>query len=58
MFKGLFKRLKGGEASAKPRKKTTKDDAEYIVLFGTQYGSTEGMAKAFFKGLVAISSTT
>ena len=53
MFGGLIKRLKKKEGSVKKQKKWSKDEAEYIFLFGTQSGNTESMAKAFFKGLLA-----
>lgn len=53
MLGGLFKRSKKKEASGKRRKKWSKEEAEYILLFGTQSGNTEIMAKAFFKGLLA-----
>lgn len=52
MFKGLINRFKRKEASGKIRKKYSKEEAEYILLFGTQSGNTQSMAKAFFKGLV------
>ena len=52
MFKGLINRFKGKEASSKNRRKCSKEEAEYILLFGTQSGNTQSMAKAFFKGLV------
>jgi sulfite reductase (NADPH) flavoprotein alpha-component len=53
MFGGLIKRLKRTEVSSKTRKKCSKEDAEYILLYGTQSGNTQSMAKAFFKGLLA-----
>ena len=53
MLGGLFKRLKTKKTSGKIRKKSSKEDAEYILLFGTQSGNTESMAKNFFKGLLA-----
>ena len=53
MLGGLMNRLKGKESSGKNRKKWSKEEAEYILLFGTHTGSTEIMAKAFFKGLIA-----
>jgi sulfite reductase (NADPH) flavoprotein alpha-component len=52
MFKGLINRFKRKEASSKNRRKYSKEEAEYILLFGTQSGNTQSMAKAFFKGLV------
>jgi sulfite reductase (NADPH) flavoprotein alpha-component len=52
MFKGLINRFKRKEASSKNRRKCSKEEAEYILLFGTQSGNTQSMAKAFFKGLV------
>jgi sulfite reductase (NADPH) flavoprotein alpha-component len=52
MFKGLINRFKIKEASSKNRRKYSKEEAEYILLFGTQSGNTQSMAKAFFKGLV------
>ncbi|MAW65345.1 MAG: hypothetical protein CMD18_04025 [Flavobacteriales bacterium] len=53
MFGGLIKRLKRKEVSGKTRKKYSKEEAEYILLFGTQSGNTQSMAKAFYKGLLA-----
>jgi sulfite reductase (NADPH) flavoprotein alpha-component len=53
MLGSLIKRLKRKEVSGKIRKKCSKKDAEYILLFGTHSGNTESMAKAFFKGLLA-----
>ena len=53
MFGGLIKRLKRKEASGKIKKKYSKAEAEYILLFGTHSGNTQSMAKAFFKGLLA-----
>ena len=52
MFGGLIKRLKRKDKSSKTRKKYSKEEAEYILLFGTQSGNTQSMAKAFFKGLL------
>jgi sulfite reductase (NADPH) flavoprotein alpha-component len=53
MLGGLIKRLKRKEISGKTRKKWSKEEAEYILLFGTQSGNTQNMAKTFFKGLLA-----
>ena len=53
MFGGLINRLKGKDSTGKNRKKWSKEEAEYILLFGTHTGSTEIMAKAFFKGLIS-----
>jgi sulfite reductase (NADPH) flavoprotein alpha-component len=53
MLGGLIKRFKKKEVSGKIRKKWSKKEAEYILLFGTHSGNTENMAKAFFKGLLA-----
>jgi hypothetical protein len=40
--------LKRKEASGKIKKKYSKAEAEYILLFGTHSGNTQSMAKAFF----------
>jgi len=53
MLTGLIKRLKTKKVSGKIRKKYSKEEADYILLFGTQSGNTQSMAKAFFKGLMA-----
>ena len=53
MLGGLIKRFKKKKVSGKIRKKWSKKEAEYILLFGTHSGNTENMAKAFFKGLLA-----
>jgi len=53
MLGGLINRLKRKKVSPKTRKKSSKEDAEYILLYGTQSGNTQTMAKAFFKGLLA-----
>jgi hypothetical protein len=48
MLGGLIKRFKKKKVSGKIRKKWSKKEAEYILLFGTHSGNTENMAKAFF----------
>ncbi len=53
MLGGLVNRLKRKKVSPKTRKKSSKEDAEYILLYGTQSGNTQTMAKAFLKGLLA-----
>ncbi|MGD1844397.1 MAG: NADPH cytochrome P450 oxidoreductase family protein [Salibacteraceae bacterium] len=53
MLGGLINRLKGKEGSEKRIKKSSKSDAEYILLVGTQFGRTRNTAQAFFNGLLA-----
>jgi len=40
-----------------PKNKFTKDKAEYIILVGSETGSTYGLATAFFKALLANGQT-
>jgi sulfite reductase (NADPH) flavoprotein alpha-component len=53
MLGGLVKLFKGKEGAAKVRKKCSKEEAEYILLFGTHSGTTASLAKEFFKCLQA-----
>ena len=52
MFKKIFNKNKETTSINTSKKNWGKDDAEFIVLFGSQSGSTENMAHAFFKSLV------
>ena len=51
MLSKLFSSFKNKELSVNSQKKWSKDEAEYIFLYGSHTGSTEIMAKSFFKGL-------
>ena len=52
MLGKIFKKNTAITSTDKPKKNWTKDEAEFIVLFGTQSGSTEIMANTFFKKLL------
>ena len=52
MFGKIFKKNKAITSTDKSKKNWTKDDAEFIVLFGSQSGSTEIVANTFFKKLL------
>jgi len=52
MFGKIFKKSKEVTSINKSKKNWNKDDAEFIVLFGSQSGSTEIMANNFFKRLL------
>ena len=52
MLGKIFKNNKVITSTNKSKKNWTKDDAEFIVLFGSQSGSTEIMANNFFKRLL------
>ena len=52
MFGKIFKKNKAITSTDKSKKNWTKDDAEFIVLFGSQSGSTEIVANIFFKKLL------
>lgn len=52
MFGKIFKKNKAVTSTDKSKKNWTKDDAEFIVLFGSQSGSTEIVANTFFKKLL------
>ena len=52
MLGKIFNKSKEITSMNKSKKNWTKDDAEFIVLFGSQSGSTEIMANTFFKRLL------
>ena len=52
MFGKIFKKNKAITSTDKSKKNWTKDDAEFIVLFGSQSGGTEIVANTFFKKLL------
>ena len=52
MFGKIFNKNKAFTSTDNSKKNWTKDDAEFIVLFGSQSGSTEIVANTFFKKLL------
>jgi len=53
MLGKLFNKSKETVPNKKSKKDWSKDEAEYILLHGSQSGGTEVMAKAFFKSLIS-----
>ncbi|MCH2213703.1 MAG: NADPH cytochrome P450 oxidoreductase family protein [Flavobacteriales bacterium] len=49
---GLLKRLIGSQSSKRNEISWSKDEAEIIVLYGTQYWDTEAKARSFYEGLL------
>ncbi|GAA3593881.1 PepSY domain-containing protein [Flavivirga amylovorans] len=53
MFSGFAMTLNRRKNSIKIKNKFSKDAAEYIILVGSETGSTYGFAKALYKALIA-----
>ncbi|WP_303316828.1 PepSY domain-containing protein [Flavivirga abyssicola] len=53
MFSGFTMTLNRRKNSIKIKNKFSKDTAEYIILVGSETGSTYGFAKALYKALIA-----
>jgi sulfite reductase (NADPH) flavoprotein alpha-component len=57
MLSNLLNKLKGGKNIDAEIGKWTKDEAEYILLVGSESGKTNAFAKAFLYGLVKAGKT-
>lgn len=54
MFSGLVKRFKRNADASNDIVQFTKDEAEYILLVGSETGNTKIVATAFAKGMIAL----
>ncbi|MCG1036929.1 PepSY domain-containing protein [Polaribacter sargassicola] len=57
IFSGFAMTLKRTQKKSKIKNKFTKDEAEFIILFGSETGSTLSFANSFYKALIAAKKT-